>query len=534
MPLREMTDFAFTRACKRIAQLTLVGIALAGLTACGGGGSSTPKTSTPAETPTPTPPEIPITPTPTDLPPPTEAELEAAAVITAEEAVTASLESADDVKYYRLDVAERRTIEFTLDADEGIEIAILDSTGSVITTAVTASEATTRVQAPQGSLYVRVRDKLKKGWRALDENRGTKAIRFVVKQLGVLENIYNIIRRIPRVNLTIGGVGFIIDLRDYVRVSDGRTVTWSVEAVSKGIGATLEGSKVTLQASGEAVSGGFIWKLTGYDPIAGVISYEVFEGTVARRLPTLSDVPCTRVVETTCIHDETIALGGTYTSRSIADYFDYPVGTRIRFVQAATMTPRVEGRTHRIVDGKLVVTVPSDPDADRTPPDNLLIYLSAVDPDGASARRLFSFTIEEEEKEEEPTHPPPGEPFEPYVCALPDAGSESCEEAVRPAGGWARTLEKAWVANGEIRMDFASLKTIVENSTLGDNSIGNLCRNIIEPWMAYLAGIASTCGNNQCEARSSRSESFQERVCDLDAGPDTPRNGWRIPGLLGE
>ena len=405
--LHDRTVPAFARTFKCFAQVAVAAIALGGLTACGssGGGSSV---ATP--TPTPTPPDIPITPIPTDLAPPTEAELAAATVITAEEAVIASLESADDVKYYRLDVAERRTIEFTLDADEGIEIAILDSTGSVITTAVTASEATTRVQAPQGSLYVRVRDKLKKGWRALDENRGTKAIRFVVKQLGVLENIYNIIRGIPRVNLTIGGVGFIIDLRDYVRVSDGRTVTWSVEVVGKGIGATLEGSKVTLQASGEAVSGGFIWKLTGYDPIAGVISRDVFEGTVERRPPTLSDIPCTRVVEITCIHDETIALGGTYTSRSIADYFDYPVGTRIRFVQAATMTPRVEGWTHRIVDGKLVVTVPSDPDADRTPPDNLLIYLSAVDPDGGRARRLFSFTIEEEE--EEPT-PPPAAPTPP-------------------------------------------------------------------------------------------------------------------------
>ena len=59
--LREWTDSAFARAFKRFAQLAVVGIALAGLTACGGGGSesSTPSTPTPTPTPTPT---IPVTP----------------------------------------------------------------------------------------------------------------------------------------------------------------------------------------------------------------------------------------------------------------------------------------------------------------------------------------------------------------------------------------------------------------------------------------------------------------------------------------
>ncbi len=85
--LREQrTDTASLRAFKRIAQLALLGIALAGLTSCGGGGgggSSTPPETTPTPTPTPTPdptpdptsdpdpqdppPEIPITPTPTSI-----------------------------------------------------------------------------------------------------------------------------------------------------------------------------------------------------------------------------------------------------------------------------------------------------------------------------------------------------------------------------------------------------------------------------------------------------------------------------------
>ena len=68
--LHEMTN-RFAHSFKRFAQIAVVGFAMAGLTACGGGGSSTPAgttPSTPTPTPTtPTPPtsEIPITPPPT-------------------------------------------------------------------------------------------------------------------------------------------------------------------------------------------------------------------------------------------------------------------------------------------------------------------------------------------------------------------------------------------------------------------------------------------------------------------------------------
>ena len=57
MLLREMTSSAFAHSFKRFAQLAVVGLALAGLAACGGGGGSSPaeETPTPAPDPTPTP-----------------------------------------------------------------------------------------------------------------------------------------------------------------------------------------------------------------------------------------------------------------------------------------------------------------------------------------------------------------------------------------------------------------------------------------------------------------------------------------------
>ena len=396
MLLREMTSSALARSFKRFAQGAVAGLALAGLAACGGGGGGG------SASPAPTTPEIPITPAPADLPAPTADQLAAATVISAGETISGTLESADDVKYYRLDVAERSTFEFTLDAEAGVELAILDSNGSVITTAVTASTVE-RILSTSREVYVRVRDAA--------EKKAGKAFEFLARHsvdpVTLAQSLFNIIRGIPHVNLTIGGTTYEFEVSDYFETPDGREVTWRASASRAGVKVVVEGTKVRLQATGEAVPGGVDFSLHGCDQDTGNCDVVAFRGTVARRLPTLSDVSCTRTVAAECIHDVSIALGGTYTSRNVKDYFDYPAGTPIEFVQAATGTTRVEGWTHRIVDEKLVVTVPSDPDADRiprgTPPgDQFLIYLSAVDPDGGRAKRLFSFTVAEEEPSSQP------------------------------------------------------------------------------------------------------------------------------------
>ena len=55
MLLREMTSSALAHSFKRFAQCAVAGLALAGLAACGGGGSSTPAETTPDPEPTPCP-----------------------------------------------------------------------------------------------------------------------------------------------------------------------------------------------------------------------------------------------------------------------------------------------------------------------------------------------------------------------------------------------------------------------------------------------------------------------------------------------
>ena len=139
MLLREMTSSALAHSIKRFARLAVVGLALAGLAACGGGGggSSTPEETTPTtprNTPTPLPdnstpppPEMTITPSGDTI---------AEAIdITGMETVEGELDSADDVDYYKIQVDEPTEVTLWVDsADVGFQV--LDSEGNVLATSL--------------------------------------------------------------------------------------------------------------------------------------------------------------------------------------------------------------------------------------------------------------------------------------------------------------------------------------------------------------------------------------------------------------
>ena len=153
--LREMTDSAFAHSFKRFAQLAVVGLALAGLAACGGGGSSTPAKTTPTPTPTP-PPEIPITPAATDHP----NTLAEAVVIAAGATVEGSIGSPDDVDFFKLQLTDPGTVTFWTTGEVDTAIALLDGEGADLSPTVSegrVSKATTldevfaRVSGREGS-----------------------------------------------------------------------------------------------------------------------------------------------------------------------------------------------------------------------------------------------------------------------------------------------------------------------------------------------------------------------------------------------
>ena len=126
-----MTSSALAHSFKRFAQGAVLGLALAGLAACGGGGGGS---STPAETtPTPTTPD----PAPTPMPPPEipitpSGDTVAEAIdITGMEAVEGELDSADDMDYYEIRVDEPTEVTLWVDTAD-VEFEVLDSEGNVL------------------------------------------------------------------------------------------------------------------------------------------------------------------------------------------------------------------------------------------------------------------------------------------------------------------------------------------------------------------------------------------------------------------
>ena len=105
------------------------GLALFGLAACGGGGGDGPPASDKAE--------MTIMPPLADHP----NTLADAAPIMDGQTVTGVIDSPDDVDFFRLPVTEDSRVGFVLDAEAGLEIALLDSEGSVLDIAETESLA---------------------------------------------------------------------------------------------------------------------------------------------------------------------------------------------------------------------------------------------------------------------------------------------------------------------------------------------------------------------------------------------------------
>ena len=134
--LREMMSSAFAHSFKRFAKLAMVGLALAGLTACGGGGGGDPEPG-----PCPqgqvrgddgqcrTPTEMTITPT-------TGGDSFAEATdITDKETIEGQLDSADDVDYFQIRVDEPTEVTLWMDNPD-VEFQVLDSEGNELVTSL--------------------------------------------------------------------------------------------------------------------------------------------------------------------------------------------------------------------------------------------------------------------------------------------------------------------------------------------------------------------------------------------------------------
>ena len=134
MLLREMTSSAFAHSFKRFAQLAVAGLALAGLAACGGGGSSTPAATTPT-----TPPEIPITRAPGDHP----NTLATAVVVAAGATVEGSIDSPDDVDFFKVELTDPGTVTFWTTGEADTAITLFDEDGNDLSAAAGSASSGT-------------------------------------------------------------------------------------------------------------------------------------------------------------------------------------------------------------------------------------------------------------------------------------------------------------------------------------------------------------------------------------------------------
>ena len=227
------------------------GLALFGLAACGGGGGDDPPASDK--------PEMTIMPPPADHP----NTLADAAPIMDGQTVTGVIDSPDDVDFFRLPVTEDSRVGFMLDAEAGLEIALLDSEGNALD--IGETESVVRV----GAVIVRGGEILRRGVAFARVTCGSSLVaarRCVKKSFKLLataqtykssvEAVIEFLRGVPTLELQLGVVRVEqkIDLTRYVvayLIGDRNPLPYTVTSIKvpAGLSMRVDGSKVATVAA---------------------------------------------------------------------------------------------------------------------------------------------------------------------------------------------------------------------------------------------------------------------------------------------
>ena len=179
----------------------------------------------------------------TALPPDHSDTLDGASDIAPGQTVEGYIDSPNDVDYFRLRLAESGTISVTIDAEPGVEIAVLDADGNVLAVAETASEATVSVTSRAGERFLRV---LKRTVRVV-----SKPVRYVLKKVRInAETLINIIKGIPDFTVDVGQTSISIDLTEYFESSDGSPLAFRASAsYAESIAVTVQRSNLMISAA---------------------------------------------------------------------------------------------------------------------------------------------------------------------------------------------------------------------------------------------------------------------------------------------
>ena len=287
MLLREMTSSALAHSFKRFAQCAVAGLALAGLAACGGGGggSSTPAATTPT-----TPPEIPITPAPGDHP----NTLAAAVVVAAGATVEGSIDSPDDVDYFKVELTGPGTVTFWTTGEADTAITLFDEDGNDLSAA--AGSVSSGTAGGGAGLVAAAADTANSAGRVsvmtgLDEvfarvsGRSGGSTGDYSLHNEVAENLApRVLGAIAPATVKAGGATIETDLSGAFEDPEGGTLTFSVsfgagQVGPVSLGVTFSGSLMRITSPAAMQPGPVSITVTASDPF-GLVAVQVVSVTV--------------------------------------------------------------------------------------------------------------------------------------------------------------------------------------------------------------------------------------------------------------
>ena len=292
---REMTSSALAHSFKRFAQGAVAGLALAGLAACGGGGgSSTPAATTPTTptTPTPsTPPEIPVTPAPATDHPNT---LAAAVVVAAGATVEGSIDSSDDVDFFKVQLTDPGTVTFWTTGEADTVITLLDGDGNDLSAA--AGSVSSRPAGGGAGLVAAAADTADSAGRVSVTTGLDEVFARVSGRQGgstgdyslhneVVENLApRIVKRFTTVTAKAGGAAATVDLSEFFSDPEGGALTFSASLPAGSIGPVslglnVSGSVLSIIGPANLRPGPVSITVTASDPF-GLVTVQVLSVTV--------------------------------------------------------------------------------------------------------------------------------------------------------------------------------------------------------------------------------------------------------------
>ena len=285
----------------RLARCALVGLALTGLVACGGGGGDK-ETPTPAAEPTPTPdpmPEPTPEPAPGQMPemrimpkPDEPGTIDAAVAITGDDPVSGNLSSPTDVDYFRLALDEPSTVTFWTTGEAETVVTLVDGDGNNLsaagagaTTLTTGTGATfAAVAVPADSAgRVSVTTALDNVYARVTGRPDGRVGNYDLVRT-VAANAAPIAKRFSTVTVKAGGAAVTVDMSDFFTDPEGGALKFSASLppASFGpvsLGLTVSGSVLSIISPEGLTPGPVSITVTATDPF-GLVTVQVLSVTV--------------------------------------------------------------------------------------------------------------------------------------------------------------------------------------------------------------------------------------------------------------